>query len=68
MSQAEYEAAVAEFLRKKGVTRCPTVCLVPTHTAISADDRTALNRREAALDERRREQLEGAWRRAIGIA
>ncbi len=67
MSQGEYEAAVAEFLRKKGVTRCPTVCLAPTHTEISPADRAALSRREAALDERR-EKLHEAWRRAIGVA
>jgi hypothetical protein len=30
MSQTEYDAAVAEFIRSKGVTRCPTVCLAPT--------------------------------------
>jgi len=29
MSEADYEAAVAAFLKKKGVTRCPTVCVVP---------------------------------------
>jgi hypothetical protein len=67
MSQSEYESAVAEFLRNKGVTRCPTVCAAPTQAEISAADRDALSRREAELDERRREKLQEAWRRAIGV-
>ncbi len=67
MSQSDYESAVAEFLRKKGVTRCPTVCVAPTHTEISAADRAVLSRREAALEERR-EMLHETWRRVIGVA
>src|SRR5205809_304292 len=34
MSENEYAVAVAEFLRKKGVTRCPTACAArPTATS-----------------------------------
>ena len=28
MSQNEYDTAIAEFMRKKGITRCPTACAV----------------------------------------
>ena len=42
MSENEYAAAVAEFLRKKGVTRCPTACVVPTHGKVTEADRAAL--------------------------
>jgi hypothetical protein len=42
MSDAEYADAVAEFMRNKGVTRCPTVCIVPTHASVGEEDRTAL--------------------------
>lgn len=42
MSQSEYDAAIAEFMRKKGVTRCPTACVVATHAAVSEADRAAL--------------------------
>jgi hypothetical protein len=42
MSTSEYDAAVAEFLRKKGVTRCPTACVVPTHASVGEADRAAL--------------------------
>src|SRR5258708_4261576 len=33
MSQAEYEAALAQFLAKKAVTRCPTACVGPTRVS-----------------------------------
>ena len=39
MAQTDYEAAVAQFLRTKGVTRCPTVCVVPTQATIGDSDR-----------------------------
>ena len=52
MSETEYAKAVAEFMRNKGVTRCPTVCAVPTHASVGEEDRTALRNyneaREAA--------------------
>jgi hypothetical protein len=56
MSQNEYDAAIAEFMRKKGITRCPTACAVPTHAAVSEADRAALRHygevKEAARVER----------------
>lgn len=51
MSQAEYDAAVAAFIRTKGVTRCPTACTYPTEGTVSAADRAAL---EAYARERER--------------
>ena len=42
MCQDEYEAAVAVFIRTKGVTRCPTACAVPTQGTVAASDRAAL--------------------------
>ena len=52
MPQTEYEAAMAEFLRKKAVTRCPTACVVPTRGDVTQADRAALRNynevREAA--------------------
>ena len=53
MSENEYAAAVAEFLRKKGVTRCPTACVVPTRAA----DRAALRDYDAAREAARQERL-----------
>ena len=42
MGDDEYKAAVAAFIRTKGVTRCPTACALPTQGIIAADDRAAL--------------------------
>lgn len=53
MSRNEYEAAVADFIRTNGVTRCPTACVVRTQGIVSPADREALRRR-AEEDETRR--------------
>ncbi len=53
MSQSEYEAAVADFIRSKGVTRCPTACVVRTQGTVSHADREALQRRAAESENRR---------------
>ena len=44
---SEHDAAVAAFIRNKGITRCPTVCLVRTQASVSAADRATLQRHEA---------------------
>jgi hypothetical protein len=41
----EYEAAIAEFIRSNGVTRCPTACVGRTQGTVSIADREALQRR-----------------------
>jgi hypothetical protein len=42
MGNDEYQAAVAAFIRAKGVTRCPTACALPTQATVPAADRAAL--------------------------
>jgi hypothetical protein len=37
------ETAVAEFIRKNGVTRCPTACVLPTQGEVPPSDRAALS-------------------------
>jgi hypothetical protein len=44
MRQEEYEAAVAAFIRSKGITRCPTACALPTQGTVPAADRAELER------------------------
>jgi len=56
MSQNEYDVAIAEFMRKKGITRCPTACAVPTHAALSDADRAALSDYNAAKEAARIEK------------
>ncbi len=70
MPQTKHEAAIAEFLRKNSVTRCPTACVAPTRTAVADADRVALRtysaNKEAARIEKLRnyQQVTGAKGRA----
>ena len=57
MSENEYAAAVAEFLRNKGITRCPTACVLPTHGNVPDADRAALRDYDAAREAARQEKL-----------
>jgi hypothetical protein len=57
MSRAEDEAAVTAFLRTKGVTRCPTVCAVPTQATVAEADRAAYRDYVAAQEAARAEKL-----------
>lgn len=43
--QCEYgsESAIEEFIRTRGVTRCPTACVSPTQGSVTPHDRAALN-------------------------
>jgi hypothetical protein len=57
MSETEYASAVAEFLRKRSITRCPTACVVPTRGSVTAADRAALRDHEAAREAAREAKL-----------
>ena len=57
MSVADYEAAVAAFLRTKGVTRCPTGCVIPTQATVAEADRAAYRDHVAAQEAARAEKL-----------
>jgi hypothetical protein len=50
ISDSEYAQMVAEFLSNRGVTRCPTACVVPTRASVSDADRAALRSYEASRD------------------
>jgi hypothetical protein len=57
MSQTDYETAIAHFLRTKTVTRCPTVCAVPTQATVAEADRAAYRDYVAAKEAARLERL-----------
>lgn len=57
MSETEYAKAVAEFMSKRGVTRCPTACVVPTRANVTEADRDALRSYEAAREAARLAKL-----------
>lgn len=48
------EAAVAEFIRTRGVTRCPTACVLPTQASVAPQDRAALAEYAESRDRVRR--------------
>jgi hypothetical protein len=53
--------AIAEFIRSKGITRCPTACVLPTQGLIAAADRIALEQHAVALDRLHRERAATRW-------
>jgi hypothetical protein len=57
--------AVAEFIRTKGITRCPTACVLPTQGLVAAADRTALEEYAVARDRLRRAQAAARWRPSL---
>ena len=68
MRQEEHEAAVAAFIRSKGITRCPTACALPTQGTIAAADRAALQNYVAARSEQQRQHKIVARERALRAA
>jgi hypothetical protein len=70
------EEAIAEFIRQKGVTRCPTACASTTRAKVSEADRAELQKymdaqetaRLASHPSRRkaRASIEGSGSRASG--
>lgn len=56
MLPTDYEAEIARFLLTKGVTRCPTVCVVPTQATVAEADRAAYRDYIAAKEATRMEK------------
>ena len=54
--------AVAEFIRSRGITRCPTACVLPTQGVITAADQIALEQYAVARDRVRQERVAVRWR------
>jgi hypothetical protein len=59
MCDEEYEAAVAAFIRRNGITRCPTACALPTQAAPAAADQAALQRYAVLRSQSSRQQAAG---------
>jgi hypothetical protein len=66
MFQAEYEAALAQFLAKKAVTRCPTACVGPTRVSVAEDDRAALRSYNDVREAARLEKVRSFQQRLAG--
>jgi hypothetical protein len=54
MPETDREAMVAEFIRTKGITRCPTACVLPTQGSVADTDREALEEYAVRRDHLRR--------------
>jgi hypothetical protein len=67
MRETDCEAVVAEFIRIKGITRCPTACVLPTQGSVGAADRAALEDYAVARDRLRRAKT-AARARSLGTA
>ena len=50
----DVDAAVAEFIRTRGITKCPTACVLPTQASVGVPDREALQEYAARRAELRR--------------
>jgi len=59
--------AVAEFIRTKGITRCPTACVLPTQGLVPAADRVALEEHAVERDRLRRAQAAARWRPSLNL-
>jgi hypothetical protein len=62
MPAQDLEAAIAAFIRTKGVTRCPTACVAPTYASGTLADQAALRRR---AEQREIQREEGRLRAAL---
>jgi hypothetical protein len=56
ISDSNHDAVIAEYIRTKGVTRCPTACVVPTQASVNKADRAALGEYAVERDRQRRER------------
>lgn len=57
ISNQDSATEMAEFIRTKGVTRCPTACVLPTQASVAVADREALGEYATRRAERRRARV-----------
>jgi len=57
MHRTDSEEEIAEFIRIRGITRCPTACVSPTQGSVGAADRAALEAHAVARDRLQRAKI-----------
>ena len=66
--QADCTAEIAEFIRIRGITRCPTACVSPTQGLVAAADRVALEEYAVERERIRRAKLAARERTLWSVA
>jgi len=61
MSHHDRDAEIAAFIQTKGVTRCPTACVVPTQGSPNLADQLALQQYANARDQLLRARIATRW-------
>src|ERR1700746_547515 len=61
-------AEIAEFIRTRGITRCPTACASPTQGLVAAADRAAPEEYAVERERIRRARLAARERALWGVA
>ena len=51
---SDFDTVVAEFIRTRGITRCPTACVLPTQGSVGEADRAALEEHATLQEQSRR--------------
>jgi hypothetical protein len=67
ISDYDHQAIIAEYIRTKGVTRCPTACVVPTQASVGKADRAALEEYAVTRAQQRRERAAARARLLWGV-
>jgi hypothetical protein len=67
ISDENCDTVIAEYIRAKGVTRCPTACVVPTQGSVTEADRAALEEYRSARERQRREKAAARARLFWGV-
>jgi hypothetical protein len=66
ISDDDCNTVIAEYIRRKGVTRCPTACVVPTQASVTEADRVALEEYRSTRERQRREKAAARARSVLG--
>jgi hypothetical protein len=61
MYRHDCDAEIAAFIRARGVTRCPTACVVPTQGSPDLADQAALAEYANARDQSLRMKIATRW-------
>jgi hypothetical protein len=67
ISDDDCNTVIAEYIRRKGVTRCPTACVVPTQASVTEADRVALEEYRSTRERQRREKAAARARMFWGV-